>query len=856
VEPNELFPSLIKCLDTGEHGFYLDLPLPVESPDGADPGSVDSGPFSKRIRAHVKTGGKGSVAPVLLVMQRNCYSPVHSPVPINNRRLEKAWQNAWAFHGSNRFSKKPIILKDQVSPAGELRAFAPLFYCRHTRQWFHPVCPQCGTALTLCRDDDLLKKRGVPGYSDSLSRFLYCESCSKLSDSAPLFTPQKAAGMPAVVHDKDALVLQWKALLDRLPEGVDLPCRGCPERNDCYATGGRVTGRIVPFAFFPFFFMVLPAPAIGAFDFLRAVSGDAAVALPGKEIASPASKMDRFFFQGEDRQLLEILYLKLTFLQQVVEQIAPVENSDRIQEFDFSLDSIGVDLTSPGAGLPAYWNFTVQMIDSVGSFQASPFAPAMPEGLYLHFLGAVWFHTLLVNSHRGAEDVMAKVSDFLNKTDASSEMGALEAALAETDSLFLGRQIHWNFQGEGFPRNWDEYWRQALQLGFQLVRAGTTAGTAWSGPQFCESLANLREKIKLEMFSERPVAMPAQQQPGQSERLRELLGHILEKWQAQADTPDDMAPTAPPDVEETVAPASPAAVAAEPASVETVLEEQQLHPEPPEFPAQAAEPSDWDDEIEETVVLTATDAMPPPGAPPTTTADSPWDDDIQETVVLQGGNVPPPSQAAAPEEEADQTVVITPASNGSPAQSDQPDADLDATMVQSGAQPPSGDSAWQDADQDATVVINAGTQAPVDIAEPSEDDELAATLIQGAEGGTSPKAPTNGAMGGPAVADFTSNPDLEATMVIKPTSQTTLPPAPSSKDDDEDLEATLIETPRSSDQRTGQKPPAQPGPPQPPQQPTASNDPGSPAADSADGGAEDDDIMEQTVIIRSEVKKE
>ena len=141
VEPNELFPSLIKCLDTGDHGFYLDLSLPDEHPGETDPATAARGPFSRRVAAHVKTGGGDSVAPLLLVMQRNCYTPTHSPVPINNRRLDNAWQNAWDFHGRSGSAIKPIILKDQVSPTGELRAFAPLFCCRHTRQWFIRYAP-------------------------------------------------------------------------------------------------------------------------------------------------------------------------------------------------------------------------------------------------------------------------------------------------------------------------------------------------------------------------------------------------------------------------------------------------------------------------------------------------------------------------------------------------------------------------------------------------------------------------------------------------------------------------------------------------------------------------------------------
>lgn len=221
---------------------------------------------------------------------------------------------------------------------------------------------------------------------------------------------------------------------------------------------------------------------------------------------------------------------------------------------------------------------------------------------------------------------------------------------------------------------------------------------------------------------------------------------------------------------------------------------------------------------------------------------------------MQGGAVPSPSPAAAPEDEADQTVVITPASNGSPAAPSDPDTGLDATMVPTGAQPAAVDSTWQDGDQEATVVINAGTPAPPGIGAPPSDDDLEATLIQGAAEGAPPAAPTHGATGGPPAADLAGDPDLEATIVIKPNTQTAV--IPSSPDDDEDLAATLIETPRRSDQPSGQMPPAQPGPPPPPQETPGANGPAAPAPKSNNRGADDDDIMEQTIIIRSEMKKE
>ena len=770
VEPNERFPSLIDCLDTGDHGLVLDLSLPVGHTDGTEPATVVSGPFSKRIFARVKTDSGDSIAPVLLVMQRSHYNPPHSLSPINNLRLEKAWQNALDYHSRTGSSVSPIILKDQVSPKGELRAFAPLFRCQHTSQWFHPVCPQCGMTLTLCRDDAVLKKRGLPGYSDSLSRFMHCESCTQLSDSAPFFCPRKEAGMPAIVHDQDALILQWKQLLARLPQDAALPCRGCPEAAGCYETGDFATDRIHPLAFFPFYLMILPAPTLGGVDFLRALSGDVIDALPGQTDAK-ASLMNRFFFQQQDRQFLEILYLKLTFLQQVTEQLIDPEGAQQIQEFDFSLDSIGVDWIPAGTGLPAYWHFNARMLDSVGSFQASPFAPAMPEGSRLHFLAAVWFHALLVNSQQGADAVFAEVVSLLQKVNSGEELDALVARLAESDSPIAGRQIHWTPEGKRFPRHWVGYWQQALKLGLQLVRTGMKAGAPWDGTRFCDALTDLREKIKAELFSEQSAAMPTSLQTDQSPRLRAVLGDILDKWQAKQKSDADMPLQVPPADEATMVPARPSEDPGEPAAARSISDAQPPQPSIPDSQGQRPEPSDWNADIEETIVLSSPDSAPSDGTPLPPTADSTWDDDIEETVVLQGGGVAPASQAPAAEEDVDQTVVISPAANEMPAQPAPPDDDMAATLVQGPAEPTPAHAGRQDTDLDATVVINTGSKVPVDNAKPDSEDDLEATLVQGAVRGPAAAPADSSPPGGPGripAPKFKSEADLEATVVINP----------------------------------------------------------------------------------------
>ncbi|BBO73283.1 hypothetical protein DSCW_07000 [Desulfosarcina widdelii] len=852
MDLNENSPSLMDSLDTGDHGLVLDLAAPEESA----PSIGGNGTFSKRIFTHIYTSCRDSVGSVVLLMQRSNYEPPRTMVPLNNTLLDVAWQNALEFHRHVDSSNGLILLKDQVNTEGQLRAFSPLFFCRHTKKWFHPVCPQCGLALTLCRDDALLAERGLPGYTDSLERFLYCKTCAKISPASPFFVPFKGYDLPDIVKDQQALILQYDQLLATLPEDAALPCRGCPDVDACYGSSALVVKRIEPVAFFPFYMMMFPAPTCGAEDFIRMISGGAEAAIQGEgAVAGPIGE-NRFLYQDKQRQFLEVLYLKLTFLSQVVFHLMADGRSEKIQEFDFSLDSIGVDLIAPGAGLPAFWNFNARILDSVGSFKASPFAPALPETPVLHFMAAVWFQTLLVNSGQKAEAVFLEIGKFVDKWNLDTENGALAGGLQDHEGMFSAKQIYWEPLEKSIPQQWNSFWEQALSLGFQLTHAGLKAGAPWDSSRFKESLETLRSDVKREMFSVSIVEPPAEDRFPKSDRMEEVLSRILDKWQAQAMVPKDRENTglAPeiPDDEATVVFTPPDADAPEP-TIDTPQQKEAQSTMPPEPPPPA---DDWNDDIEETVVLASPAAAPPDPANWSTPQEvpdtqSPWEDDIEETVVLKGDGPPPVPEDNASFDDADQTVVISPASAPPPSPSTDPDVDLAATMVQGSAGQAPSTASMPDGDMEATVVIGATPPPPT-----APDDDLEATIVQGGGVSKTPKIPRHDLSTETPSQQDTDPSDLETTVVINAAGRPGNPALPQEKIADEDLEATRIETPRTAGNPAELRPPMPPDPPQPPRQ--AEPPPSGPVSDLGplDNPNEDDDIMEQTVIIRSDIKKE
>ena len=646
MDVTENYPSLINCLETGQNGLFLDLSAPSGGQTDAVRTISCNGPFSKTIPGCIKTDGGGVVKQVLLVLQRDHYDTPGSLLPLNNSAVETAWQNAFAFYRTNPPAQAPIFFKHQINPKGEFEPLQPLFRCRETGHWFHPVCPQCGLALTLCRDDALLEKRGLPSYSESLERLLYCGSCATLSDSSPFFCREKAAGMPDNVHDASALVTQWKQLLAKFPDDTDLPCRACPDRDACYGPDSLVSGRIVPFRFFPFYLMMMPAPSCLAADFIPLISGDTAAAQLGANMDGSPPGPNRFLFQGQERQFLEILYLKLTFLSQVCRQIMPADDPAAMQAFDLSLEGLGIDLNPPGAGLPAYWNFNVRILDAVGAFQASPFSPSMPEAPRLHFLGAVWFRTLLVNSRQPADTVYAEVGRLLRQMDKEKGVETLEIDSSTPLGVFACSQIVWVPDQRILSDNWHLYWDQAMRMGFELVDAGLNTGVAWDHGGFLTALDALRIQIRDAMFSGPAIASTGKEKTAAPDQIKMVLHGILQKWQAE--TPDGSQPILgaepeTPDVDETIIMSS---ATKRPTSSSDRGGTSPDDMDTMDKPGMPIEETGWDGDIQETVIFSSAGKEPPSestlrGVAQPQLHNSQWDDDIGQTIILQTDSTPP-----------------------------------------------------------------------------------------------------------------------------------------------------------------------------------------------------------------------
>ena len=203
--------------------------------------------------------------------------------------------------------------------------------------FFHPPCPICGLPLRLCRDDQLLVNAGLQSYSSSTYRYLYCGSCSTLGDSR-FYAYERDHASPPTLQDRWELIRSFASPGVGSDPGTSFPCAHCPERDRCFGPDFAAGSRIVPFSFYPFHLLIFDAFTLNSRDFLSLVAGASPDEVEKRlhplrdrarieclaDIRRDNPSGETLFPVTDERSFLEVLYLKLSFLDDVLRQV-PVQ---------------------------------------------------------------------------------------------------------------------------------------------------------------------------------------------------------------------------------------------------------------------------------------------------------------------------------------------------------------------------------------------------------------------------------------------------------------------------------------------------------------------------------------------------
>ena len=553
-------PSLLPYLEPTDTKFRLNFSL--ISQDGSIlenspfPFLIisESDPFARLIDARFATDAGSEIKRVFLLFQKDEYHLTKDELrPFNNQDIDQCWQKAFSFYSKQNQDGSVFILDDQIGEDGGLIPLQPLFFCKSKRIFFHPPCPVCGLPLQQCYDDDILTGLGFQRYSTSLKRYLFCPSCFGLTGKSDFYVFSLESSDHYALKDRWTLVKEFGRLTEVKNSLNRFPCINCSSHQECYGPDGLVVSRIIPISFYPFYMLIFEAASINALDFLSLISGASFDDLENrlsekqqfgrmnclKSLKQNSLSTTPFFFDKNEKYFLEVLYLKLSFLCELVQTVfsRPDDSWPGL-----SIDKIWINLTGQNSLLPFFWNFKLKFIDIGGNAVNPPFLPKLFPYDSPHLLGIIWFYTLLVNKKQSVSEIYAALGEKINKI-VSNDDDSLESFLKNSiDGVFSPANIFWIPDGKNVSQDWVRLWEKSIGLGWSLLKIGLRTGlmedSKWSKDKFQQKLENLREEIKNKLFSQDLNFVQAEP-VSDNKAVYEILTNILEKWNISMDARED-----------------------------------------------------------------------------------------------------------------------------------------------------------------------------------------------------------------------------------------------------------------------------------------------------------------------------
>lgn len=557
METNIQTSSLLPYLRSSENNFRLEISLVSKYSNALQKAAFpfllisDSSPFTRVIDARILSDAESVIKPVFLLQQSDEYRLTSNDMwPISNKDIDRFWQEVFmrysALTAEESLDRSHLVLLRQINKKGEFSPFRSLFYCSLKNDYFHPPCPKCGKSLHLCQDDNLLSESGLGPYSITLRRYLYCPKCARDSNSKDFYVFSLAAFDPHTLKDHLGLIKEWRQLIVD-PIALDhFPCINCSEKTQCYINDNLVFSRIVPYSFYPFYLMIFEAATLNGQDFLALIAGatlnevkerlsskGAFGRLKSLEAAGQklSSQSPFLFDKDNERNFLEVLYLKLSFLGELARLLFSDRGSLSHPDFSYSLERIWVKLAGQAHLLPHFWNFRLNVID-IGLYpielsHLSKYPPA--QGL--HFLANVWFYALLVNNRQPIEQVKPELEKFIVELTSSGVELMELIKKNEFGSVFSPENIFWSPESKHVNENLRRVWEKTLDLGGVLIIASMNREASWSNNEFWQNFEMLREEIKSELFG-RGILIRKKASQSDNLAISAILNEILVRWRS------------------------------------------------------------------------------------------------------------------------------------------------------------------------------------------------------------------------------------------------------------------------------------------------------------------------------------
>lgn len=400
-----VLPEAVPAIGSASGGLRFELVLPPDNLEDRDDPFVplsDSGRFSRVLLARIAIGQDTTLRPLALKIQRSFYRPYGAGQgQITNSQVDEIW----ARERENLMKLRVPEVVELLDLGPELMRSYPVTFCKKVRKYFHPLCPQCTGMLEDCRDDALLREFGLPTYSGSLARYLYCSTCSD-AHRAVFYT----YSLTAEEHPKGAVEIRRRSELYRDLMAVArgdhspakkprveriFPCFTCKHRDTCYplaASGTAIPAEkmLVPLSFYEFAMLPMDllqlhydefvdlAGGASWSDIRRNAEGTAAGRAQSLAPVDAVLSGPMQWIFGTDLSAgyywIEVLRLKLLAFTQLCRGVRALHARTTQPHLGLDPTTAMVVMNASGPDLPARWNFQVKLLDPANPHRFPPLA--------------------------------------------------------------------------------------------------------------------------------------------------------------------------------------------------------------------------------------------------------------------------------------------------------------------------------------------------------------------------------------------------------------------------------------------------------------------------------------------------
>lgn len=544
--------SLLPYLETAKGKFSLQIS--VANPDLQPSGTVfapfllidDADPFSRVLAGKIISDNGTPVFSVFLQIQKDEYTFTgNALLPVTNQTVTQCWQNTLQSQQKKSDSTDTFKIADQTDTAGNPVPLHSLFFCKKNHTYFHPPCPNCGQLLHLCKDEPLLAAARLEPYNNSLRRYLFCPDCCGKTENI-FYSLTRFPDDPPLVADCHQLLAKYKQLLSLNAPDTKLPCWTCSEKETCARNSDFNFPELSIVSFYPFFLLISHAASLGATEYLALLSGapvqDIEKKLSAKQqtgriqllknLESEFQQNKYFFFKKEKKHFLEILFLKLVFLENFTVNALCSSSFHIFPDIGSALRNTWVDFSSDSL-LPDYWSFRCKRFDAGRFIPSAALLPEEPPEALFHSLGLLWFHILTINRTHNTASLYSSLNKMLQNTTPGTAPKFSPFSAEIDPQTFKSKQIFWNPDVISVADEWNAVWLQCLEIGWQFLISARQSVPTISPEEILDRISQVRQNVKNILFTETSAA-PSDHAHKDKEKteLTSILNKIEKKWSA------------------------------------------------------------------------------------------------------------------------------------------------------------------------------------------------------------------------------------------------------------------------------------------------------------------------------------